>query len=128
MPKKPKSYSQRKAEKRGNTRQESNKFYEEKRKRDPRLLEAKKIRSSKRWQDLRAKKLRQNPLCSDPFKNHLKAKIPVLARQVNHIKPLADFPELAFSMQNLASICTSCHAGVSMLERKGKDTTYLFKK
>ena len=59
-----------------------------------------------RWRKVRAKKLRQNPVCENPFDipDHIEA-----AREVHHKKPVRQFPELAFDMENLTSLCIPCH-------------------
>lgn len=37
---------------------------------------------------------------------------PVLAEMVHHIKPRKDYPELELTLDNLMSLCNSCHAEV----------------
>ena len=40
------------------------------------------------------------------------------ATTVHHIKPLENFPELAFKSDNLISICAACHANLHPEKRK----------
>ena len=80
--------------------------YEARRRRDPRLALANRLRSSSRWKKVRALKLARDPLCED-CKDHGLA---VPAVQVHHLKGVARHPELAFVMENLLSLCTTCHA------------------
>lgn len=96
------------------------------RKADPRLAQAAKIRSSKRWQRLRALVLSKQPLCADIYGDHARTGQAVLAQQVDHIQELAKHPELAFVESNLQGLCTSCHARKSQAERSmGVGTVYL---
>jgi predicted HNH restriction endonuclease len=37
--------------------------------------------------------------------------------QVHHIRPLTTHPEMAFHGSNLMSVCTACHAKLSVEER-----------
>jgi 5-methylcytosine-specific restriction endonuclease McrA len=72
---------------------------------------------------------RKHPLCCDPFKSH--GMLPPLMALVNHIVPLrvcyeTSRPELAYNLDNLASLCTACDARIGAMERRGEDTTYLF--
>jgi len=53
------------------------------------------------WRRLRAWWLARHPLCvacSSP------------ANEVDHIKPRSSAPELSYSLQNLQSMCKSCHS------------------
>lgn len=94
------------------------KHYEEaRRKKDPALAMAKRIRSSKQWSDVRRAKLSINPICENPHGLHKRGMEPV-ASEVHHIERIQDAPELAFSMGNLMSLCTKCHAVFSAQERK----------
>ena len=88
---------------------------------------ARKVRSSARWRRVRAKVLRAAPLCVDPFGHHREDKRDVMAEQVHHIVGIVAAPELAFTLSNLAPICTACHAKVEAAERAGRDTTGMFK-
>lgn len=81
--------------------------YEKRRKQDPALAEAARIRSTRQWKAVRRIKLGTHPLCEDPLRVHPGRTVP--ARQVHHIKPLATHPELAFHADNLMSVCHRCH-------------------
>jgi 5-methylcytosine-specific restriction protein A len=88
--------------------------YEARRRSDPALARAQRIRSSARWRKLRALKLARDPLCEDcQTRGVLKA-----ATQVHHVEGLAQRPDLAFVMKNLASLCTTCHAKREAQERR----------
>jgi hypothetical protein len=82
------------------------------RKRDPKLNQAAKIRSSGQWQRARRMKLMVNPICEDPFNRHSTTQT---ATQVHHIEGLIVSPERFDDPENLMSVCNSCHA---MLERE----------
>ena len=58
------------------------------------------------WRKLRAMYLRQHPLCEDPFEIH--GARPPLAREVDHVMPLADGGTNAWD--NLQALCKSCHS------------------
>ena len=58
------------------------------------------------WERVRAAKLSRSPLCEDCFERG----IYIPAAQVHHIKKVKDFPELRLSMDNLRSLCESCHS------------------
>lgn len=77
---------------------------------------ARRIRSSARWQRVRALKLARDPLCEDCLARYGR---PVRAEQVDHVKPLRVRPDLAFARENLKSLCTACHARKSAEERRG---------
>lgn len=64
--------------------------------------------SSSRWQSLRLRKLAMNPICE------VCNKVPAVA--VHHVKQARFNPELHFDLENLQSICHSCHAAESARE------------
>lgn len=70
------------------------------------------IINSKRWQRVRAEKLRRQPLCEDC----LDAGRAVTATEVHHVVPLSrggsygEMERLAFDPANLRSLCRDCHA------------------
>lgn len=58
------------------------------------------------WRRLRVLALqRDHYLCQ----NCLRQKRVTIATEVHHIKPIADFPELALTLDNLESLCWDCH-------------------
>lgn len=70
-----------------------------------------KLINSARWRQLRAEKLRANPLCEECEANGRST----LATEVHHIKPVESVPyepdmkRLMFDRSNLQSLCHSCH-------------------
>jgi 5-methylcytosine-specific restriction protein A len=68
----------------------------------------------RRWQRLRAYKLRLNPLCETCLVNG----IVTAAEEVDHIKPVRDYPELRLVLDNLQSMCKSCHSRKTRKENK----------
>lgn len=91
------------------------------------LARARKYRSSSNWQNVVKIQKRDFPLCCDCFGDHKKEGGPVVMAQVHHVRELGKYFHLRAYKQNLRSICTSCHARVSQMERAGKPTYYLFK-
>lgn len=57
-------------------------------------------------QGLRDVKLQQNPLCEDCEANGKT----VAAHDVDHVIPIADRPDLRADINNLRSLCKSCHS------------------
>jgi 5-methylcytosine-specific restriction protein A len=68
--------------------------------------------STQRWQALRKLKLAQNPICEVCNSK--------FAQQVHHLKKAREFPELAYHMDNLQSICVWCHAKETQRETTEK--------
>jgi 5-methylcytosine-specific restriction endonuclease McrA len=66
---------------------------------------------------VRKSQLAREPLCFDPFSDHERRGVTATAMQVHHIRPLTTHPELAFHGSNLMSVCTACHAKLSVEER-----------
>lgn len=95
--------------------------YDKRRRADPRLGVAAGIRDSSRWKRVRLLKLSMHPLCEDPFSIHARRDMTVAACQVHHIKGVADFPELAFDLENLQSLCTGCHSRAEQAEKRAKE-------
>ncbi len=121
MPSKPLSHAQRQ----GRTLSDCS-YDRTPRQADPALAQAKQLRSSARWRRVRALKLAEAPLCEDPFRFHLQDGVIVAASQVHHKQGLITAPDLAFALENLASICPGCHRRVEALERQGQTTQLLF--
>ena len=90
--------------------------YEARRRQDPALAEAQRLRGSMRWRKVRALKLKNDPLCEDCAEHG----VVTPATQVHHMQGLATHPELAFTMSNLRSLCTTCHARREARERSGE--------
>jgi len=91
--------------------------YERKRKSDPALARAARLRSSTRWQRVRLQKLARDPLCEDPFGDHQREGETQPGQQVHHVEGVATRPDLAFTLSNLQTVCTRCHARLEALER-----------
>ena len=86
---------------------------------------ARKLRNTRRWQKVRALKLSKTPLCEDPFNVHnLSGK--TLATTVHHINPLHSHPHLAYVMNNLASLCETCHNTLEGRTMHGEETRHLW--
>jgi len=73
---------------------------------------------SKAWRSLRNYKIQMNPLCE----HCLKSDILTPAREIDHIVAIKDGGEkLAYN--NLSSLCRSCHAKKSVMEREARKHT-----
>ena len=83
-----------------------------------------KIRRSTAWRKVSEQVRRQQPLCGDPLGKH--AGFPEPVALVHHITAVADAPDLALVMSNLASVCIRCHASVEAMHRAGTPTAHLF--
>lgn len=90
--------------------------------RDSAKAAAIRIRSSQRWKDCRLVKMRMNPFCENPRGLHDDGVL-VPVQQVHHIIELYKAPHLAFTLANLLSVCTACHAMLSAEERASEKTT-----
>jgi 5-methylcytosine-specific restriction protein A len=90
------------------------KEYEERRRRNPALALAQKLRGSARWRKVRALKLSRDPLCQDCEEHG----VVTAAQQVHHVEPLAERPDLAYVLENTRSLCTTCHAKREAEERR----------
>ncbi|MCC7314110.1 MAG: HNH endonuclease [Planctomycetes bacterium] len=94
---------------------------------EPRMTEAyaqaRQFRSSKQWQQARARHLSMHPLCRDPLGQH---GIPVIATEVHHIEPVAKRYDLRLTEGNLASLCETCHLMIEAKSRNGQDVRSLF--
>lgn len=67
------------------------------------------VRKSPRWQVLRfAAKRRDSWKCVQCGSRH--------KLEVDHIKPVRTHPELAYVLDNLQTLCTSCHTRKTRLE------------
>jgi 5-methylcytosine-specific restriction endonuclease McrA len=95
--------------------------YRARRRSDPVRVEADRLRSSWRWQCVRRRKLREQPLCEVC----LSAGVTTLATDVNHVVPVRTLvergeSECAFEMENLQAICRSHHVEATWRERRGR--------
>lgn len=86
------------------------------RKLDPLLAYAVKVRNSHRWHKLRRWKQTNSPLCEDPYGIH-RDKRPLMA-VVDHIIPIAERPDMAYDSANLQSLCKGCNDRKTAQERR----------
>ncbi|WP_423252268.1 HNH endonuclease [Vibrio vulnificus] len=63
------------------------------------------IYQSTKWRKLRARKAKDSPLCEHCLTYNIIKPVDV----VDHVKPLLDYPELAYVFSNLQSLCHQCH-------------------
>jgi 5-methylcytosine-specific restriction enzyme A len=77
--------------------------YYDRRQRD---REAKKFYNSAPWLSLRLSKLREDPLCQVCLRTDRY----VAASHAHHIVPIRVNPDLALDIDNLESLCHSCHS------------------
>lgn len=76
---------------------------------------AKKIRSSDRWKQVRDMAMsKASGMCLNCYK--------AAADEVHHIKSVADYPSLAYDIENLIPLCSRCHGWMGTREKRGEDT------
>ena len=76
----------------------------------------KRIYDSRQWRSLRAMKLRQDPLCQ--YCKRINITTP--ATIADHIVPVNKRPDLAFCIDNLQSLCSTCHSSIKAKEERSK--------
>lgn len=81
---------------------------------------AQRIRNGARWQKYRDWFKRRHPLCADPLKVHSRHGRVVPSKHVHHIRPLSQYPDLAFVESNCAALCAGCHSTIEAMIRSGK--------
>lgn len=80
--------------------------------------EAKRFYNSAAWLKVRELALiRDNYLCQECLDNKLIA----VADVVHHMKPLRDYPKLGLVLENLESLCHSCHNNKHSDENRTRD-------
>ena len=85
---------------------------------DPRRAQIERWRSSTRWARVRRLKLASDPVCElCRAEGRTTA-----AEQVHHKQGALERPDLFFVLENLVSVCTTCHAQIEAGVRK--DTTH----
>lgn len=99
---------------RGGRDRAADREYEGRRRRDPALAAAARIRSSQSWRLLSAGKLRENPICERCAAATPPRTTP--ATEVHHVVPLVVDPSLAYDWSNLRSVCAPCHAALEREE------------
>jgi 5-methylcytosine-specific restriction endonuclease McrA len=72
------------------------------------------IRSSTRWTKLSNYIRRKYPICQ--YCNTYPS------QEVHHIKSLTKFPEKAYEVDNLLSMCIRCHNWIEARNKRGEDT------
>ena len=81
------------------------------------------LKNCPKWRDLRTAYLAQNRYCERCLINT--GRLKVFATDVDHIKPVREYPELAYEISNLQSLCRSCHAyKTTKYENKGEYPDY----
>jgi len=98
--------------------------YEHKRRYDPALSKASKIRSTVRWRKFRWNVLAKQPICPDPLGRH-EGQVRG-AEEVHHIRGLRVAPELAYVASNCVGLCVECHAQIEGMVRRKQATEHLF--
>jgi len=63
------------------------------------------IYQDKRWKRVRGRKFRANPLCEDCEREGVVRQ----TEEVHHIRGVDDFPDEAFEIDNLMSLCVEHH-------------------
>ena len=72
------------------------------------------------WRNLRALKLQMNPICENE-------KCINIATEVHHVKEKNKYPDLALSVDNLQSLCKSCHSSITVKNIKRVFNVYNLK-
>lgn len=90
----------------------------------PALAEAARIRSSAQWKKVARLHKAQCPVCCNVF--HLHDLCPAPTQESHHIIPVAERPDLAFDLTNLAPLCHRCHGRIDGMEKRGEPTRHLF--
>jgi hypothetical protein len=123
MPTAPKTHKQRLREAQG--RSWRDKAYDKTvRLVDPGLRRAKQIRNSIRYQRFRKWFKAKWLTCCDPLNWH--PETVEATAECHHIKGLRYRPDLAYSEEWCAPLCSLCHGKVHGMQRSGKPTEHLF--
>src|SRR3989442_2079380 len=85
-------------------RQAADAAYAQARAFNPAAQEAHRLRHTHRWRRVRALVLAADALCADPYGWHAAAGVPVVATEVDHIRPLISYPEVAYVLSNLQGL------------------------
>jgi 5-methylcytosine-specific restriction protein A len=72
----------------------------------------KQIYKTARWLRVRKAKLARNPLCEECLRQQRTRP----AKDVHHIEPVRDRPDLAYQISNLEALCHSCHSAETATE------------
>jgi 5-methylcytosine-specific restriction protein A len=68
-----------------------------------------KVTRGPRWKALRMQALDRDDWCCQHCRS-------LRRLECHHVKPVKDFPELAYTLSNLLILCGSCHAKVTRIE------------
>ena len=80
---------------------------------------------TKAWKQIRLERLaKDNHLCRRCKKRGLL----IPATMVHHIRPLEDYPELGLELDNLISLCNTCHEQVEKRGQKYKKKKEIVKR
>lgn len=74
----------------------------------------KRFYQSPEWRELRARVLREQPLCAECMRRDGRV---VAARHVHHIRERKARPDLALDRSNLEALCPPCHNGMRTVDR-----------
>ena len=66
-----------------------------------------------RWRKLRQMVLSAHPLCADPFGEHARDGVVVVATDVHHVDAVRDGNAVLTTMDRLMTLCHSCHSRVT---------------
>ena len=80
------------------------------------------LAGDKAWLDLSAAFLNEHPRCARCM---VKGRRNVPAVHVDHVRPVRQFPDLAYELANLQPLCRSCHGIKGAHERRGDCFDYM---
>ncbi|HYF48874.1 MAG TPA: HNH endonuclease signature motif containing protein [Planctomycetota bacterium] len=69
---------------------------------------AREIRNGRRWKAVSKLKRSMNPVC-EPCASQGRT---TAATEVHHRIPIEQAPELAYTLENLVSVCSTCHGAI----------------
>ena len=78
-------------------------------------------RSTKRYRTLRRRFMAKNPTCAMCEKQGLT----VAAKELDHIIPASDRPDLFWDTDNMQALCVDCHMAKTAAENKDQDPEWL---
>ena len=77
---------------------------------------------SPKWKDTRLKVLRRDRyICQECGCKCLGKKLGRPSPEVDHVLPRKEYPQLAYDMGNLRTLCKSCHSKRTMMDNIGRD-------
>lgn len=75
---------------------------------------------SARWLKLRKEVIAAQPICADPFGTHKEYGEVIPTKEVDHVLPRRDRPDLELVIDNLMGLCKSCHARKTRKEMQSR--------